>query len=89
MLTSNNTTTCKGTWKESQIDWIVCRICTVWLQQDQEEKTKTNNNQIRLKQKKSKLKAKIRKQKVFVAKKKVILTTNNRPTSKEFGNRAK
>ena len=58
MLTSNNTTICKGTWKESQIDRIVCRIRTVWLQQDQEKNPKTNNNQIRLKQKKIKVESK-------------------------------
>ena len=25
---------CNGTWEGSQIDWIVCRICTVWVHED-------------------------------------------------------
>ena len=25
---------CKGSWRESQMDWIVCRVCTVWVQED-------------------------------------------------------
>ena len=25
---------CRGTWKGSQIDWIVCKGCTVWLYKD-------------------------------------------------------
>lgn len=69
MLTSNNTTICKGTWKESQIDRIVCRIRTVWLQQDQEKNPKTNNNQIRLKQKKIKVESKNKETKSLCRKK--------------------
>ena len=69
MLTSNNTTICKGTWKESQIDRIVCRIRTVWLQQDREKNPKTNNNQIRLKQKKIKVESKNKETKSLCRKK--------------------
>ena len=29
-----NCTVCKGSWRESQMDWIVCRVCTVWVHED-------------------------------------------------------
>ena len=34
LQTRMNLPVCKGNWRDSQINWIVCKICTMWAHND-------------------------------------------------------